>query len=102
MSSMAKKSGKGRKLGKNEKLDLILAEIGNLKAEIRSLGKQQAAPQSGRAGKPAAAKASSKPAKGKTPAAKAPARKPQAAPKRPVLVAAAETNPAAPRAAAQS
>lgn len=100
---MAKKSDKGGKLGKNQKLDLILAEIANLRAEVRLLGKQQA-PLSDRAGKRPAAKGSSKPTKGKVPApaAKASSRKPHAAPKRPVLVAAAETATVPQRTAAQS
>jgi hypothetical protein len=100
---MGKKARKADKLGKSEKLDLILAEIAKLKGEIKALGKQQAALVE-RIGTPSARKATPRPA-GKTaksaPAAKSPARKSTPAPKRPVLVAAAEATTSTPRTAAQ-
>jgi hypothetical protein len=78
-----------------KKLDLILAEIGKLRSEIRALASLKPAPT---------AKAPKK-AKAPTPKAKAPlARKAaapakKASPKRPVLVAGSDAPPAQPAAA---
>jgi len=99
---MSKKAGKTEKLGKKEKLDLILSALGKLTNEIKALGKQQATlleRVGKRPARPVAKPAAKKPAK--VSAAAKPARKSGAAPKRPVLVSPAETVPAPARTAAQ-
>jgi hypothetical protein len=79
----------GKKRSKSELLEQILAELSKLKADIKALGKQQAALVE-KMGKPAprkAARPARKPAKRVKQPAPAAARKGATAPKRPVLVA---------------
>jgi hypothetical protein len=79
-----------------KKLDLILAEIGKLRSEIRALASLKPAPTA-----KAPRKAKAPKPKAKAPLARkaaAPAKK-AAAPKRPVLVAGSDAPPAQPAAA---
>ena len=70
-----------KKLGKSEKLDLILSELSALRADIKSLGKEGS-----RGAKPGAT-ARARPVPAKKAAKRAqPARKPAKAPAKPVLV----------------
>jgi uncharacterized protein involved in exopolysaccharide biosynthesis len=101
---MSKKAAKADKLGKREKLNLILAELAKLRGEVKLLTKQQAGFVA-QIGKLAAAKntrsrSANKASKSAT-AAKSVGRKSHPAPKRPVLVAPAEVGASTPRSAAQ-
>jgi ElaB/YqjD/DUF883 family membrane-anchored ribosome-binding protein len=84
-----------KKLGKSEKLDLILSELSALKAEVKKLLKQRSVSSASvvKAQARAAAPPSPKTASKRTPAAAKPAK---AAAKKPVLVEPAKPQPSVP------